>query len=58
MSEELKRCPFCGSKNLCLAGNIWHWVQCNNCLAEIAVQGSEEEAIEQWNRRVNNGKTD
>lgn len=53
MSKELKPCPFCGSKNLRLTGNSWHWVQCNNCFAEIGGQESEEEAIEQWNRRVN-----
>lgn len=58
MSKELKQCPFCGSKNLRLTGNSWHWVQCNNCFAEIGGQESEEEAIEQWNRRVNDGKTD
>lgn len=52
MNEELKPCPFCGSKNLCLIRNSWYWVQCNNCLAEIGVQESEKDAIEKWNRRA------
>lgn len=58
MNEELKPCPFCGSKNLCLNGISLHWVRCNNCLAETGGQESDEKAIEQWNRRVNDGKID
>ncbi len=55
MSEELKPCPFCGSKNIRIwdNDNILPWVQCNDCLTSIATRETREEAITAWNRRAN-----
>ena len=55
MAEKLKPCPFCGgeaelrgtSKLLSL-----FWFSCRSCFAETYGAYSEEEAIEQWNRRA------
>lgn len=50
---EIKRCPFCGGE-----GHIWiydhdgWYVDCENCGARTEIWGTEDEAIERWNRRV------
>lgn len=59
MSEELKPCPFCGSKNI----RLWEkttspWVQCEKCLSSTATGYTKEEAVENWNRRANDENTD
>lgn len=65
MSESLKPCPFCGGKaylsKLKTTVNIRFFVVCGNtkCIASAdQLFGkryySENEAIEAWNRRVNN----
>ena len=55
---ELKPCPFCGSTviwNLEVGRNTDMWfVQCQDCFATFPHFDSEEEAIEAWNRRVDN----
>ena len=61
MSEELKPCPFCGSKEVytqtfTIGGisNNWLWnVKCTEqgCFAEGPICNSEKEAISAWNRR-------
>ena len=59
---ELKPCPFCGSNafiaewNYDLApGNVLtHCVECNGCHSTTLEYGTEEEAIEAWNRRTDN----
>ena len=55
---ELKRCPFCGGRaSLILKGGSY-FVKCNWCPGAVItdfVHQSKEEAIEAWNRRVNNG---
>lgn len=54
--EELKPCPFCGGKNI----HIWKisvpFVSCDDCLASTSCVPTEKEAIERWNRRVNDDK--
>ena len=53
MSEELKPCPFCGSKNIRLWETTSPWVQCEKCLSSTATGYIKEEAVENWNRRTN-----
>lgn len=56
---DIKPCPFCGSKAkvTLFLGN--YAVTCLNCPgAIIACPGqTEEEAIEAWDRRTDNGQT-
>ena len=57
MSEQLKPCPFCGSKNVQLEdlGYPPH-VYCEDCAARITGRGygedGEADAIKSWNRRA------
>lgn len=55
MPNELKPCPFCGSKRIHLVdaselGN--NWVRCDNCETEGPCHLTEQNAIEAWNRRA------
>ena len=57
MSEELKPCPFCGSK--AISGKFSDdyqttgWAECtkSGCSASIEVDGGEQKAITAWNTR-------
>ena len=53
MSDRLKPCPFCGSKDIKLCGNHRDsfWFRCKEC-ASIDSYDTEQEAKEAWNRRV------
>lgn len=58
-NEPLKPCPFCGNINLEIAqpkfpvGIIEWYVDCiGECQAMIFNQGTKEEIIEKWNKRV------
>lgn len=69
MSEELKLCPFCGGKvdfvfinHYTLASRRYDFI-CKDCGAQISMfakvkyksaEMCDKEAIEAWNRRVNN----
>ena len=53
---ELKPCPFCGGKAERCYGLGEHWVKCSCCDASIRMNSFKENAIEDWNRRVNDGK--
>nr|DAO12410.1 MAG TPA: restriction alleviation protein [Caudoviricetes sp.] len=55
---ELKPCPFCGG-----TGERWNvvstskkrplsWVKCKLCGATTASYGTEEQAVNAWNRRT------
>lgn len=52
--NELKPCPFCGSKDVFAVPTdaFWgHVVSCNNCGASGPMASTEEEAIAGWNDR-------
>ena len=53
---ELKRCPFCGGNNIMVSNwGLWRcW--CMDCLAKSADEIRKKDAIEAWNRRVNDGR--
>lgn len=61
--NDLKPCPFCGSKNIELAqktvftqnipvGIDWY-VLCNGCCSSSGLFISDHDAINAWNRRDN-----
>lgn len=50
--NELKPCPFCGGKAHIMRGG--HWIACEDCQSESGYYSTKEEAIEAWNRRVDN----
>lgn len=60
---EIKHCPFCGNTNITGATHKpvgsaeFYEVICVDCSARIR-RSSKRKAIEAWNRRVNDGKTD
>lgn len=60
--RSMKPCPFCGSKNLAVTswddrGLGYEMVECQNCLGTSGPGDDEEEAKENWNRRVTQTKT-
>ncbi len=49
---ELKPCPFCNWPAELVAGSDEpYWVQCTDCGAQGAPEGTTEEAIKAWNTR-------
>ena len=52
MMEKLKKYPFCGGEAE-IAGYKIFWAICKECTAETKGFDTREEAIEAWNRRVN-----
>jgi len=53
--ENLKPCPFCGSKKIHIYGML-HIVECKECRASISAKFTTGEAIKAWNRRAADGK--
>lgn len=54
--DELKPCPFCGSKNLTIVDGFGEkYVGCMECAAVGPSADTEKEAFDAWNRRVNDG---
>ena len=55
---ELKPCPFCGEKGILkrkeILGRHYYKVECLDCFAATFSELTREEAIEAWNRRVDN----
>ena len=52
-NDELKRCPFCGGEAH-IRGYAWTYVECEKCYARtVAFDSIEKDAIEAWNRRIN-----
>lgn len=61
-NEELKPCPFCGSKaKLRKEGHReyapTYSVECTKCLAKTFSIMVKQDAIEHWNGRADNGET-
>ena len=55
MPNELKPCPFCGGEAKVNEFNDVFFVACVVCQSETIWFETPEEAIEAWNRRVDNG---
>lgn len=61
MSESLKPCPFCGSKDVAVYDNkdaaIGWWLSygmlCLNCGARTELFDTTKAAVRAWNRRAN-----
>lgn len=59
MAEELKPCPFCGSENIREHSGypLEYWsVKCLDCGGRMQFYGSQQQAINAWNRRALDGK--
>ena len=59
--DKLKPCPFCGAEAFMWRTNHRVFIQCseynaNSHLVEVRAT-SEEEAVELWNRRIDNGES-
>lgn len=57
MPEKLKPCPFCGGE--AESKELWnrdYEIECKKCGARSGEYLKEKYAIENWNRRVDNGK--
>ena len=53
MSNKLKPCPFCGGHAIIDGCDDTLWIViCKECNAAIGYKETQEEAIEEWNRRV------
>lgn len=55
MSEELKPCPFCGSKNVRFKSGE-HGFVCARCKARGCIAPNEEMSLDMWNRRADKVK--
>lgn len=59
MSEELKPCPFCGSKRIGISSNGKVYVAvCTNCKASTNLAARKEDAIYLWNKRAESTNED
>lgn len=54
MTDELKPCPFCGSKKVEFANMTGRgmFVYCKSCKASANIALRKEDAIYLWNRRA------
>lgn len=56
MSEELKPCPFCGSKDVYFSeyDGFWTFEEYIHCLGcgVVVKEGCNGEVVEKWNKRV------
>lgn len=56
MSEQLKPCPFCGSKDTEVLDAVGeYWARCRQCHANTAMGATVVEAVATWNRRAEPG---
>ncbi len=54
---KLKRCPFCGSKDLSIMGKVSVYIICNTCASSTGRYTDEESIIQAWNTRYKKKKT-
>ena len=54
MNKKLKKCPFCGKDEGEITHNEYmeYFVRCGNCGAMGPWRAHEDDAIEEWNTRV------
>lgn len=53
MNDELKPCPFCGGHAIVDGCDDTLWIViCKECNASIGYNETKQEAIEEWNLRV------
>ena len=55
MAEELKPCPFCGSKDIHAGHNLRNHheeIFCDDCGAEVSSEDDHQDAVRMWNTRV------
>lgn len=52
MTNNLSKCPFCGTYPVCTVTGGTYRVQCDLCLTSGAGYGNERVAVEKWNNRV------
>lgn len=60
--EELKPCPFCGSRDLICedagaTSDRW-FIQCNSCYVKYSHFYTKQETITAWNTRAERGDTE
>lgn len=56
MNEELEPCPFCGREAVIKrSSDSRYYVMCGKCEAKTHKYIDKSDAIEAWNRRVDNG---
>lgn len=53
-AQKLRECPFCGGEAETLGG-AYYWVRCKSCGVETKGFHHKWQAIETWNRRVEDG---
>ena len=51
MTENLKRCPFCGGKANIAKGQIEFWAYCPHCGAQTELYETKQEVEKAWNSR-------
>ncbi len=53
LTKDLKRCPFCnGQAGIYTNASGNFFAQCNQCGVVTMRSGTEEKAVEAWNRRT------
>ena len=51
MTENLKRCPFCGGTANIAKGQIEFWAYCPHCGVQTELYETEKEVAKAWNAR-------
>ena len=57
MCKELKPCRFCGGRAM-MDGITFVYIKCIKCGLETIIYREQDEAINAWNRRTNDERTE